>query len=213
MPVLIRTIPSFPGYFSAGQSITVLRRIRGRYCFFYTGHIFVSRLLSWDLSLHGKFNKNNFFPSDKKWHTLAHIWNPVVKENPESSKYLWQLTRLWIRIKDSRPRESFFSKLWFSGLTATSADCVPCLQSGTCYREMKPRDGGAHHQLKLWSHTGNRSRNAIRLEYRVKTCYHRGGFRDNHQPIIRLKFWSQYIMLCSCYWWWLSFAFDYHGQI
>ena len=49
MPVLIRTIPSFPGYFSAGQSITVLRRIRGRYCFFYTGHIFVSRLLSWDL--------------------------------------------------------------------------------------------------------------------------------------------------------------------
>ena len=71
MPVLIRTIPSFPGYFSAGQSITVLRRIRGRYCFFYTGHIFVSRLLSWDLLLHGKFNKNNFFPSDKKWHTLA----------------------------------------------------------------------------------------------------------------------------------------------
>ena len=117
--------------------------------------------------------KKTFFPSDKKWNTLAHIWNPAVKENPESSIYLWQLTRLWIKIKESRPRESFFSKLWFSGLTATSADCVPCLQSGTCYREMKPRDGGAHHQLKLWSHTGNRSRNAIRLEYRVKTCYHR----------------------------------------
>ena len=93
MPVLIRTIPSFPGYFSAGQSITVLRRIRGRYGFFYTRHNFASWLLSWDLLLHGKFNKNNFFPSYIKWHTLAHIWNPAVKENPESSKYCWQLSR------------------------------------------------------------------------------------------------------------------------
>ena len=29
--------------------------------FFYTGHIFVSRLLSWDLLLHGKFNKITLF--------------------------------------------------------------------------------------------------------------------------------------------------------
>ena len=211
MPVLIRTIPSFPGYFSAGQSITVLRRIRGRYCFFYTGHIFVSRLLSWDLLLHGKFNKKKlFFPSDKKWHTLAHIWNPVVKENPESSIYLWQLTRLWIRIEDSRPRESFFLNCDFPAWLRPRPTAFPACRAEPAIARWNPETAEpiisssceviraiGHATLFAWN-IG--SRPAI-IEW------------DNHQPIIRLKFWSQYIMLCSCYWWWLSFAFDYHGQI
>ena len=35
----------------------------------------------------------------------------------------------------------------FSGL-ATTWECVPSEQSGTCYREMKPRDGRCYHRVK-----------------------------------------------------------------